>query len=153
MAIRQWYHSTTFLSGVVGGVFLSTIHAGAADIYSPTPYTKAPAAFFAPAVDGYNFKADAFGGSYGHQSIGGARGAFSTPLTASTGLQVDLQGGVVGGDPFGAVSGHLFWRDPTRGLLGLFGSYTRLDRFGGANLGQVAGGGGYYLGRLALPGL
>jgi hypothetical protein len=153
MAIRQWYRSTTFLSGIVGGVFLSTIHASAADIYSPAPYTKAPASIFAPAVDGFNVKADAFGGSYSHQSIGGVRGSFSTPVTPSTGLQIDLQGGAHGGDPFAAVSGHLFWRDPNRALFGLYASYTHLDRFGGANVGQVAAEGEYYWGRWTLQGI
>jgi hypothetical protein len=153
MSIQQRYQSTTFLSGVIGSVFLSTIHAGAADIYSPTAYTKAPASIFAPAVDGFNLKADALGGSYANQSIGGARGAFSTPITPSTGLQIDLQGGAVGGDPFGAVSGHLFWRDPNRALLGLYASYTYLDRFGGANLGQIAAEGEYYWGRWTLQGI
>lgn len=152
MASRQWFQSTTFLSGVVGGVFLSTIHASAADIDTP-PYTKAPASIFAPAVEGFNIKADALGGSAAHRSIAGARASFTTPITQSTGFQLDLQGGAYGGDSFAGASGHWFWRDPSRALFGLFASYTYLDRFGGAQLGQVAAEGELYWGRWTLQGI
>ena len=148
MPVRQWYQSTTFLSGVVGGVFLTTLHAGAADIY-----TKAPQSIFAPAVDGFNVKADAFGGSAAHQSFAGVRGSFSAPLASSYGIQVDVQGGSVGGSGYVSVSPHLFWRDPSFALIGLYANYTHLDRFGGAELGQVAGEGALYMGRWTLEGV
>jgi hypothetical protein len=148
MPVRTRLLGTTILSSVVGASFVMPHTVSAADLY-----TKAPQSIFAPAVDGFNVKADAFGGSMAHQSVAGIRGAFAMPLASSYGLQVDVQGGSVGGSGYGSVSPHLFWRDPSYALIGIYANYTHLDRFGGADLGQVAAEGQLYLGRWTLEGV
>ena len=98
---------------------------------------KAPlAASPDPAVSGPNFKIAGFGGwldgkadfgSYG-SGLGGGLGSLTIPLGAQFGLQVDGIAGSWGGDTFYGTGGHLFWRDPQRGMLGAYGSWLRLDR-------------------------
>ena len=46
--------------------------------------------------------------------------------------------------------GHLFWRNPSQGLLGVYASYTNWDRFGGVHATHVAAEGEVYLGRWSL---
>lgn len=100
-----------------------------------------------PAVSGSNFKIDGFGGTLSAPSVpnqrssgglGGVHGAFSVPLGPAFGLQGDGFVGSWGGDTFGGGAGHLFWRDPSNALFGLYTSYTRLDRAGGVSVGKVA---------------
>jgi hypothetical protein len=106
-----------------------------------------------PAVDGINAKAEAYGGSLAGKSLGGAAGAFSVPLASLYGLQLDSAAGRFDGSRFSNLAGHAFWRDPGRGLVGLYTSHTWWDRNGGVYLGQVAGEGELYLGRFALQGI
>jgi hypothetical protein len=106
-----------------------------------------------PAVDGINAKAEAFGGSLAGKSLGGAAGATSVPLADNFGLQIDSAVGAFDGSRFSNLAGHAFWRDASRGLIGLYTSHTWWDRNGGVYLGQVAGEGELYLGRLTLQGI
>ena len=140
--------STTMLSGVVGGVFLSTLTAGAADLY-----TKAVADAYQqlPAVDGVNSKVDGLGGSEHNKALYGSRGSLSVPLGRQYGAQFDGAAGSFDGRFFGNVGGHLFWRNPAQGLLGVYSDYTHWDsRVGGVNVGRVAAEGEAYLGRWTL---
>ncbi|MEJ2374270.1 MAG: hypothetical protein P8Y71_02275 [Pseudolabrys sp.] len=41
----------------------------------------------------------------------------------------------------------MFWRDPSNALLGLYGSYSHWDKFGGLGAGHVALEGELYRGR------
>jgi hypothetical protein len=150
MSGRRWLNSTTMLSGVVGGVFLSTMGAGAADLYVKAPLAEVKSPLSGPAVDGVNWKADVLGGSIVHESLFGARGSLSIPLGYQFGTQIDLQAGSLGGDGYAGIAGHLFWRDPGRGLIGGYVSHTYLDRFGGAYVTQVAGEGEYYWNRFTV---
>jgi hypothetical protein len=129
MQMRQFLRSTTMLTGIVGATFLSIVSVQAAD----SPIAKAPAPVALPAVDGVNYKADLFAGSFNHGGFWGARGAVTVPLGFRYGAQLD--GTVAGhrGDFYGRVGGHLFWRDPTVGLLGLYGNYSRWNRIGGVH--------------------
>jgi hypothetical protein len=77
----------------------------------------------APAVAQTNFKIDAGGGEVAHQGLGYLQGSLSVPLGHSFGLQVDGAGGDWDHKSFESVSGHLFWRDPSEGLFGLYGTY------------------------------
>ena len=77
----------------------------------------------APAVAQTNFKLDAGGGEVASQGLGYLQGSFSAPLGHSFGLQVDGAAGDWDHKSFGSVSGHLFWRDPSEGLFGLYGTY------------------------------
>jgi hypothetical protein len=77
-----------------------------------------------PAVSQHNAKIGAFGGSIDGDTGWGLLGAFSVPLHQAWGLQVDGMWGSAGGSSFWGVGGHLFWRNPTQGLVGLYGSWV-----------------------------
>lgn len=89
-----------------------------------------------PAVDGVNGKVEAFGGwvdsrfpwRRSHFS-GGAIPSVSIPLGQSFGVQAD--GLIAGyrGRLAGGGAGHLFWRDPSRALVGVYGSAVRVGAF------------------------
>ena len=138
------------LSGIVGCAFLATSAATAADL---SMYTKAPPATFAPAVDGFNVKVDGYGGSVANKSIFGATGSVAVPLGGQYGLQIDGNVGNLDGDNFGAGGGHLFWRNPSQALLGIYGSSTFWDRFGGVNVNHVGGEAEFYFGAVTLQGV
>jgi hypothetical protein len=108
-----------------------------------------------PAVSGLNAKIGGFGAGLGEESAGGGFVGLSFPLWWGLGAQID---GIVGngssGD-FHGVGGHLFWRDPSRGLLGVYGSHFRWDGGSGAGgeVGKIGLEGQLYLGRMSLEGL
>jgi len=114
-----------------------------------------------PAVDGINAKIDGFGGGGNHTNgFYGTSGSLSVPLAQQWGLQID--GGVGSDKGTGAYggAGHLFWRDPSIGLLGAYGSYSHWNgietaTFGhiSANTGRFAAEGEYYCSRWTLSGL
>jgi hypothetical protein len=134
MAMRDYFLATTALVsfGAVWHVFPAT----AADLSLRFP----PAGFSAPgpAVSALNFKIEGFGGwadatggvpdRSRSGGLGGGGGSVSVPLGQQYGLQIDGYGGSWGGDQFGGVGGHWFWRDPRTALLGVTGSWTQLDR-------------------------
>jgi hypothetical protein len=114
-----------------------------------------------PAVDGINAKIDAYGGGANHSNgFYGATGSLSVPLAQQWGAQVD--GRVQDAHGIGAygVAGHLFWRDPSIGLVGAYGSYWHSNGRDVARIGHVstntsviAAEGDYYSGRWTLSGL
>jgi len=140
------------LTGVIGASFAVPLTASAADIYRKAPSTPV-LGMSQPAVDGVNWKLDGFGGSLGHRSLYGAQGAVSIPVGAQYGVQIDGTAGAFDERFFGAIAGHFFWRDPARGLLGLYGSFTHWDEFGGVRVGQVAGEGEAYFGPFTVQAL
>src|SRR5262249_53893550 len=145
--------STTMLAGAVGGVFLTVQVARGADIEPVRPVFKALPGLLEPAVDGLNAKWDVLGGSLSHRSLYGTRGAFSVPLASQWGLQIDAQVGSLQQRAYGSIAGHLFSRNPSQGLLGLYVSHTHWDQFGGVHATQVAGEGAVYLGRFTVEGI
>ncbi len=97
-----------------------------------------------PAVSGVNFKfaiaggvnessgyrdgADSFRPNFpystdytdaGRYNLGLVIGSVTVPLAHSFGVQIDGVAGEQGGDFVGGVGGHIFWRDPARGLFGV----------------------------------
>ena len=114
-----------------------------------------------PAVDGINAKIDGYGGGANHSDgFYGATGSLSVPLARQWGAQID--GRVQDADGIGAygVAGHLFWRDPSIGLVGAYGSFWHWNgrdvREGGhvsANTSTIAAQGEYYAGRWTVSGL
>jgi hypothetical protein len=150
MSGRCALNSTTMFSGMVGCTFLTASAAFAADL---SMYTKAPAQTFAPAVDGFNVKLDSYGGSVANRSIYGGTGSLSMPLGAQYGLQIDGNLASLDGDAFGVGGGHWFWRNPSQALIGIYGSSTFWDRFGGVNINHVGGETELYLGAVTLQGL
>lgn len=135
MPLHQFLRTTTMLSSVVGASFIAVMTAQAADVPVKAPYA-APAPL--PAVDGINYKFDVLGGSLAEEGFGGARGSVSLPLGFQYGLQIDGTATSYDGDFLGAIGGHLFWRDPTIGLLGIYGSYLHWDKFGGLHTSRIA---------------
>jgi hypothetical protein len=111
--------------------------------------------------DGINAKIDGYGGGGNHSNgFYGTTGSLSVPLAQQWGLQID--GGVVSGNGSAAEggAGHLFWRDPSIGLLGAFASYSHWNGVDTAIFGHVststgffAAEGEYYWSRWTLNGL
>lgn len=152
VSMRTWLFSTTCLYtlAVVGPAW-------AAD-FSNDSVAFAPAGSL-PAVSGPNGKLSAFGGGQ-DGGIYGVEGSFTVPLGFPYGFQIDGMVGSGKGAAFYGVGGHLFWRDPAKGLLGLYGSYVSWDvnsgvigSIGGADVGKVGVEGEAYLGRFSLEGL
>jgi hypothetical protein len=139
------------LAGLVGGVYLSNQPGHAADVSAMV--AKAPPYVVGPAVDGLNGKADAFGGSMANRGIYGAKGAVTIPLQGQWGAQLDGTVGRFDHRAFGSVGGHLFWRDPSRALLGAYVGHTHWDQFGGVHVTQAAAEGEYYWQRWTLQGV
>jgi hypothetical protein len=121
-----------------------------------------------PAVSTINGKLGLFGGTLSDEEIGGISGALAIPLGHRFGLQFDGMFGSVDDDPFYGVGAHLFWRDPSRGLIGAYASYVSWDAsttvaatdleggvrdIDGADVGKVGLEAEAYLGRISLEGL
>ena len=86
-----------------------------------------------PAVSDINAKLSLFGGSVNDStsdSLGGLAGSFTMPLAHTLGLQLDAGYARIGDGNFGSGGAHLFWRDPTVGLFGVYAGYAHLDLSG-----------------------
>jgi hypothetical protein len=141
--------STTALVSVVGGFLFVASAASAADLTLLAKGADQP-----PAVDAFNAKFEALGGSIGGKNVYGTAGSLTFPFADyHYGAQVDGNVGNLDGSTFGSFAGHLFWRDPRVALLGIYANYTTWDRFGGVRLGQVAAEGEYFYGRFTLQGI
>lgn len=128
------------LVGIVGASFLAVRIAQAGDsIFVPNT-----------AVDGVNSKVEAFGGSLDHRTLYGSEGSLSIPFASKWGVQIDGALGSWDNRSVAKIGGHMFWRDPSLGLLGVYGGYTRWNNFGGVDVGQVAGEGEYYWNRWSV---
>ncbi len=105
-----------------------------------------------PAVSGVNGKVAAAGGI--EDGDGGAlsEASLSLPLGHAFGFQADGLLGYIGGQKYevAAGNGHLFWRDPSIGLLG---AYAGVTSFGGESFYRYAGEGQLYFDRISLEGL
>jgi hypothetical protein len=152
MPVRARSLSTTMLTGIIGASFVAPMTASAADLSVKAPLSPAPG-LIAPAVDGVNWKFGGLGGSLAHRSLYGAQGAVSIPVGAQYGVQIDGAAGAFDERFFGAIGGHFFWRDPARGMLGFYGSFTHWNEFGGVRVGQVAGEGEAYFGPFTIRAL
>ena len=146
MPIRPWLLSTTALASFAATwVVLPAPRAYAADAFlAPDP------TLFLPAVSAPNLKLDGFAGTKFDRSFEGGTGALSLPLGQSFGLQIDGMVGAWDGATFAGTAGHFFWRDPNRALIGVYGSYSNLSRFGGVSIGKLAFEGELYLGRFSI---
>lgn len=103
-----------------------------------------------PAVSGPNGKVSVEGGSFDDQGAGIALGSFALPLGPSFGLQADGAVGAIDGEAMGGGGLHLFTRDPSSYLLGVYGSYHTWDSI---DIWRLAGEAELYLGRFTLSGL
>ena len=84
-----------------------------------------------PAVSGLNGKIAVYGGYQEDEiddgGIFGVLGSVSVPLGHRFGFQLDGQVAAVEDDVFGRLGGHLFWRDPSKGLVGVYGAVEGYD--------------------------
>ena len=118
--------------------------------------TQAPSAAAAPcpqAVDGVNAKIAGLGGSFANDTVAGAMGSGSAPLACGWGVQIDGSGLSFDNRFLGSLAGHLFWRDPTIGLLGVYGSYTHWSELSGVTGYHVGPEAEWYTGRWTLRGV
>jgi hypothetical protein len=109
-----------------------------------------------PAVSAPNGKASLFGGGLdsdaGDGELAGGMGSFSIPIGERFGLQGDAFAESASGELVAGGAAHLFWRDPSVGLLGAYGGGAVNEL---ANFDSVRGGieGEAYLGRISFEGL
>jgi hypothetical protein len=73
-----------------------------------------------PAVDGINGKVAAFGGGTNDSGFYGGTGSIALPVARQWGLQLDGVGASIDGNGAFGGAAHLFWRDPSIGLLGAY---------------------------------
>ncbi len=166
--------SKSLLAGTAMCLILASVPALAAD--APLSKSPPPLPVFAqlPAVDGINGKISGFGGWLDNggrdtfvapngttfilptpnrsQGLFGANGTLSIPLGQRFGLQIDGLASSARGAFVGGGAAHLFTRDPAVGLLGLYGSATRNNAFGGSNVYRLGGEAEAYFGRFTISG-
>ena len=112
-----------------------------------------PSAGGLPAVSAFNGKIEGFGGATENDGFGGVAGSVSIPLAHSYGLQIDGLASSYEGDGLFGVGAHLFWRDPSRALFGIYADYGHWSGNGGADIGRVAAEAEFYFDRISLEGL
>jgi hypothetical protein len=110
----------------------------------------------APAVSGFNGNAAIIGtyndddrqsSEYGALLLGSA----TAPLSQEFGFQADAALGTHDGSAVTGIGGHLFWRDPSTGLVGLTTSYLKINNSGpDHNVSRFGGEGEYYAGPFTL---
>lgn len=110
-----------------------------------------------PAVDGVNGKLS-FGASADDPEGFGVDGAMTIPLGRRFGLQIDglaakFESDRLGDIPAYATAAHLFWRDPSKGLLGVYGDYIHVDVFTGFDFFTAGVEGAVYLDRFTIDGI
>jgi len=114
-----------------------------------------------PAVDGINGKIAGFGGGAEHSNgFYGTAGSLAFPLAQQWGAQIDGGVGSLDGSGWSHGAGHLFWRDPSIGLVGAYGSYfhwngvspSTIPRIG-VDVSRFAAEGEYYWTRWTARGL
>lgn len=106
-----------------------------------------PSIIAEPAVSGINAKIEAVGGNTDGTGSQALQGSFTMPLGSYFGGQVDLLGGKIGGDTISGAGGHVFWRNPEFGLVGITASQSRLDKIDFSRYGAEAE---YYLNNFTI---
>lgn len=145
MSNRSFFLTTTAL---ISGLSLSTA-ALAADLYVDG---EPSVPMLLPAVSGVNGKISAEGGLFDAEGFGALSGSLSLPLGHSYGVQIDGSVGTFDEEFFGSAGGHLFWRNPEYGLLGIYGSYTALDGVDG-EVSRIGVEAEYYWNQVTLKGV
>src|SRR5665213_3832287 len=108
----------------------------------------------AQAVDGINGKVSTLGGSFANNGVYGGMGSLGLPLGCELGAQIDGTAASFDKRFLGSIAGHIFWRDPAKALVGLYGSYTYWNsNVGGVNSNHIGPEGEVYMGRWTLQGL
>ncbi len=105
-----------------------------------------------PSLQGNKSITPSVGGALAHHGFYGGAGSLSVPLTQQFGFQADGLVSSYRGDLLAGVGGHAFWRDPSSGLLGVYGDYLHWDRLG-SEVGHVGVEGALYWGRFTWEGV
>ena len=103
-----------------------------------------------PAVSGPNGKLAVEGGGSADDGEGVATGSFALPIGHDLGMQADGAVGSFDDELLGGLALHLFARDPSRYLFGVYGSYHTWDRI---NIWRAALEGELYIGPVTLDGV
>jgi hypothetical protein len=103
-----------------------------------------------PAVSGFNGKLDYAGGEMNSFAGHNFDASIAFPVTHQFGFQADGLYSRISNLNFYGGAGHLFWRDPSVGLVGLTGGYLYRNGFGGGDTFQVGAEGEYYLNRFTF---
>lgn len=103
-----------------------------------------------PAVSGPNGKFAVEGGGSADEGEGVATGSFALPIGHDFGMQADGAVGSFDDELLGGLALHLFARDPSRYLFGVYGSYHTWDRI---NIWRAALEGELYIGPVTLEGI
>jgi hypothetical protein len=77
-----------------------------------------------PAVSDVNFKIDLNAGVLDNAGLLAGDASVGIPLSHSTGVQFDTRASLTADSAFGGGAVQWFWRDPSRGLIGVYGSYA-----------------------------
>lgn len=104
----------------------------------------------APAVSALSGKFSLEGGTYDWETTGLALSSLAVPVAHAVGAQFDTAAGTIDGKIMGGAGVHLFTRDPSSHLLGIYGSY---HSWGDINIWRVATEAEFYLGRFTLGGI
>jgi hypothetical protein len=105
-----------------------------------------------PAVTAINGKLDSEHGGIGGEPLAAAAGSLSVPFAERFAAQFD---GLAGRWNNGALDGaalHLFWRDPTQALLGIYASSLHWSGSGSMEASRAGLEAEYYLDRVTLEG-
>jgi len=97
-----------------------------------------------PAVSGVNGKLDYAGGNMNSAEGNNFSGSISLPVTHHFGFQADALYSRISDLNFYGGAGHLFWRNPNTGLLGLAGGYLYRDGFDRVDTFHVGAEGEFY---------
>lgn len=110
-----------------------------------------------PAVDGLSGKLMFSRGAADGDNWTGLEGAVTLPIGNRFGLQIDAAAGGVDGtlgkSAFYGGGAHLFWRDPSQGMIGIEGGFAHLDALGGVSFYSLGVEAERYWGALTLGGL
>jgi hypothetical protein len=154
-AMKKRLLGSTALTVLAGSTAITALALGPAlsDERPTRAAAKAPEQASTCAVDGINGKLAGFGGSFANKGIYGGEGSLTLPLGCQFGAQIDTTAASFDNRFLGTIAGHLFWRDPAKGLLGAYGSYTYWDQVGGVRAGHVGPEFEWYNGRWTLQGV
>ncbi len=130
---------------------LAATSAIAADFDDPVPPQPLPESL--PAVSAPNAKFDLRGGVEDDLGVFMGTASVTVPVSHSWGFQGAGMVGSLDGNLIGAVGAHLFWRDPTTGLLGIYGDVGAVDDGLSNTISRVAGEGELYLDNVTIRGL
>ena len=103
-----------------------------------------------PAVAYPNVTLGGSAGSWFDEVFGVAEGRLTVPLDHAFGAQLDGVAGSIGGEAYGHIGGHAFWRAPTSGLFGLYGAWVHQGGMGSGRIGPEAE---LYFDKLTLSGV